>query len=204
MFKIILGLVAALGVASAANAMTIVASTNGPDSGIPAGQHLITDFSSAAGLSGSYQLVTSSVSGQYAAPFQDATQYLAVLGGNTATLAISPALKALSFYWGSVDDYNTVSFFSGSNLVASFTGSQIPAAPADGSQGNPLNNRRVSFNFGGEQITSVNFSSGQNAFELDTVSGAVPEPATWALLILGMGMTGAALRRRRGATSVTA
>ena len=204
MFKIILGPVAALGVASAANAMTIVASTNGPDSGIPAGQHLITDFSSAAGLSGSYQLVTSSVSGQYAAPFQDATQYLAVLGGNTATLAISPALKALSFYWGSVDDYNTVSFFSGSNLVASFTGSQIPAAPADGSQGNPLNNRRVSFNFGGEPITSVNFSSGQNAFELDTVSGAVPEPATWALLILGMGMTGAALRRRRGATSVTA
>ena len=204
MFKIVLGLVAALGVASAANAMTIVASTNGPDSGIPAGQHLITDFSSDAGLSGTYQRPTGSVSGQYAAPFQDATSYLAVLGGNTATLAISPALKALSFYWGSVDDYNTVSFFSGRNLVASFTGSQIPAAPADGSQGNPLNNRRVSFNFGGEQITSVNFSSGQNAFELDTVSGAVPEPATWALLIVGMGMTGAALRRRRGATSVAA
>ena len=204
MLKIILGAVAALGVASAANAMTIVASTNGPDSGIPAGQHLITDFSSSAGLSGNYQLVTGSVSGQYAAPFQDATQYLAVLGGNSATLAISPALKALSFYWGSIDDYNTVSFFSGSNLVASYTGSQIPAALSDGSQGNPLNNRRVSFNFGGEPITSVNFSSGQNAFELDTVSGAVPEPATWALLVVGMGLTGSALRRRRRATSVTA
>ena len=204
MLKIVLGLIAVAGVASAANAMTIVASTNGPDSGIPTGQHLITDFSTTAGLSGDYQLETGSVSGQYAAPFQDTTQYLAVLGGHTATLAISPALKSLSFYWGSIDNYNTVSFFSGSNLVASYTGSQIPAALADGSQGNPINNRRVSFNFGGAPITSVNFSSSQNSFELDTVSGAVPEPATWALLIAGMGMTGAAMRRRRGATVVAA
>ena len=204
MLKVILGATAALGIASAANAMTIVASTNGPDSGIPAGQHLITDFSTAAGLSGNYQLETGSVSGQFAAPFQDTTQYLAVLGGKSATLAISPALKALSFYWGSIDAYNTVSFFSGSTLVASYTGSQIPAAPADGSQGNPTNNRRVTFNFGGAPITSVNFASSQNSFELDTVSGAVPEPATWGLLIVGMGMTGAAMRRRRGTTVVAA
>ena len=204
MLKIVLGVTAAFGLASAAGAMTIVASTNGPDSGIPVGQHLITDFNTAAGLSGAYQLETGSVSGQFAAPFQDTTQYLVVLGGHTATLAISPALKALSYYWGSIDDYNTVSFFSGSTLVASYTGAQIPAAPADGSQGNPLNNRRVTFNFGGVPITSVNFASSQNSFELDTVSGAVPEPATWALLIVGMGVTGAAMRRRRGATVVAA
>ena len=204
MLKIVLGMAAVLGVASAANAMTIVASTNGPDTGIPAGQHLITDFSTAAGLSGNYQLETGSISGQYAAPFQDTTQYLNVFGGNTASLAISPALKAISFYWGSIDTYNTVSFFSGSNLVASFSGAQIPSAPADGSQGNGLNNRRVTFNFGGAPITDVDFSSGQNSFELDTVSGVVPEPATWALLLVGMGMTGATMRRRRGATVVAA
>ena len=204
MLKIVLGLAAAFGVATAANAMTIVSSTNGPDSGIPAGQHLITDFSTSAGLSGGYLLTSGSVHNQYAAPLEDATQYLAVLGGNTATLAISPALNALSFYWGSVDDFNTVSFFSGSTLIASYTGAQIPAAPADGSQGNPLNNRRVTFKFDGTPITSVAFASSTNSFELDTVSGAVPEPAAWALLIVGMGMTGAAMRRRRGATVVAA
>jgi hypothetical protein len=32
----------------------------------------------------------------------------------------------------------------------------------------------------------------------ESVSGAVPEPATWALLISGFGLTGAMLRRRRG------
>ena len=200
----IVTLAAAVVAASSASAMTIVASSNGPDSGIPAGQSLITDFNSAAGLSGNYQLVTGSVSGQYAAPFEDATQYLAVLAGNTATLAISPAVKSLSFYWGSIDDYNTVSFFSGDTLVASFTGAQIPAALADGSQGNPLNNRRVTFDFDGAKVSSVAFTSQQNAFELDTVSGAVPEPATWAMLIVGMAMTGTSLRRRRGTSVVTA
>jgi hypothetical protein len=31
-----------------------------------------------------------------------------------------------------------------------------------------------------------------------TVRGGVPEPATWSLMIAGVGMVGFALRRRRG------
>ncbi|WP_293379098.1 PEPxxWA-CTERM sorting domain-containing protein [Phenylobacterium sp. SCN 70-31] len=32
----------------------------------------------------------------------------------------------------------------------------------------------------------------------DPVAAAVPEPGAWALMILGFGAAGAALRRRRG------
>ncbi len=186
----------AAAVGGSAGAMTITSSTNGPDTGPAGNQHVIDDFNSAAGLSGTYSLVSGSVSGQYAAPFQDATQYLAVRAGQTASLAISPAVKSLSFYWGSIDTYNTVTFFSGSTQVGSFNGSQIPAAPADGSQGNPVNNRRVNFSFDGAEVSSVQFSSSQNAFELDTVAAAVPEPATWVMLLAGFGLVGMTARRR--------
>ncbi len=187
---------AVLALGGAANAMTIASSTNGPDAGAPANQHVIDDFNSAAVLTGSYSLVTGSLSGQYAAPFQDMSQYLAVRANQTATLAISPAVKSLSFYWGSIDAYNTVKFFSGATQVGAFTGSQIPSALADGSQGNPVNNRRVNFTFDGAKVSSVQFSSTQNAFELDTVAAAVPEPATWAMLLVGFGLIGMSARRR--------
>jgi len=38
---------------------------------------------------------------------------------------------------------------------------------------------------------------GDGAFGLDAITVAVPEPATWALLILGFGTLGAAMRRRK-------
>ncbi|WP_241491904.1 PEPxxWA-CTERM sorting domain-containing protein [Sphingomonas endophytica] len=37
-----------------------------------------------------------------------------------------------------------------------------------------------------------------------TVGGAVPEPATWLTMILGFGVVGAALRRRRGGRTIAA
>ena len=53
-------------------------------------------------------------------------------------------------------------------------------------------------------VTTNNFY-GQNGIALVNLSlgGGVPEPATWALMILGMGAVGGALRRRQAAkTSV--
>ena len=41
-------------------------------------------------------------------------------------------------------------------------------------------------------------------FRISGVAGAVPEPATWGLMIVGFGMVGAAARRRSSRTSVTA
>ncbi len=43
----------------------------------------------------------------------------------------------------------------------------------------------------------VTFSSGQNSFEFDNIAAGVPEPATWALMILGFGAVGATIRSQR-------
>lgn len=63
---------------------------------------------------------------------------------------------------------------------------------------------------GGAQTLTLNgnFAAGGNNFadiggSLNLVGGLVPEPATWALFILGFGAIGGALRRRAGAVRVS-
>ncbi|WP_339693376.1 PEPxxWA-CTERM sorting domain-containing protein [uncultured Parasphingorhabdus sp.] len=47
---------------------------------------------------------------------------------------------------------------------------------------------------------SNNFdNSGDISFDINAVSGAVPEPATWAFMIFGFGAIGGAMRRQRKA-----
>jgi hypothetical protein len=61
----------------------------------------------------------------------------------------------------------------------------------------------------GTQTLTVNGVSGGNGSYSGTVSfnpnvAAVPEPATWALMLFGFGFLGAAMRRRSKKTNVTA
>lgn len=44
---------------------------------------------------------------------------------------------------------------------------------------------------------TVGGSNDQFGIDNVTVGGAVPEPATWAMMILGMGVVGYAMRRKK-------
>ena len=57
---------------------------------------------------------------------------------------------------------------------------------------------RVNFDFAGAKVNQIILSSSQNSFEADNFAVAgVPEPATWAMMIMGFGAVGAMVRRRQ-------
>jgi hypothetical protein len=130
----------------------------------------------------------------------DDTHYASVQGGGSGTFSVlSGYLTSFSFYMGSPDSYNQVTFNLLGGGSQTFSGDEIwggsPFANGDRTVG-----YRVYYDFGGAKVTSINFTSASNAFEFDGLAGnAVPEPASWALMIAGFGAAGAMLRSRRRA-----
>ncbi len=165
-------------------------------------------------------LNTGTTPGVAAAPAGDMTQYAYIspaLATNNATLTSPFSLSRVSFYWGSIDQYNSVDVLGTANggatqTLFSLAGGALP--PANGDQSGASTNRRVTFTAGsGEAITGLRFVSTGVAFEIDDVAGQllgdgspsnVPEPASWAMLVAGFGIVGAAARRRRTARIVAA
>lgn len=158
--------------------------------------------SSPNGVSGLYStsgngtVQNTNVGGQYVAPAGDTSKYLAVQGGQTETFTSQiGGLKNISFLWGSIDSYNTVTF-SGPNGSISLTGTQVEAITG--------HSEHDSFVFTLSSpiaYNSVTFSSSVNAFELDNirVSTSVPDGGTTAAL-LGLSMLGlVAVRSKLGA-----
>jgi hypothetical protein len=168
------------------------------------------------------QPVTGAASGVYAAPFlsggngsgfgaggsnqpngADTTPYLTTGStGSSAGASVTLQLPGLERYfgllWGSIDNYNTLSFYKGATLVGSFTGSDITASPS-GDQGV---NGTLYVNVdatAGSTFDRVVATSSQYAFEFDNVAfDPCPAPEPLNLGVFGTGLLGLVVARRRG------
>lgn len=139
-------------------------------------------------------------SGSGAQPLGTTGNYLSVLGGGSENVTFS-ARSSFSFFWGSIDNYNTI-VVDTTLGDETFLGSNIPSLVGSGVQATGCQtltncNRYFTFTDGdGGQITGFTISSSENSFELTNIS-AVPEASTWAMMILGfMGVGFLAYRRR--------
>jgi hypothetical protein len=144
------------------------------------------------------------VPGIAAPPQNDETKYLSILTGGSATLTAPGVIKSLSFYWGSMDEYNKITFLGANGFSKYFDGDDLNS-PANGNQQAASTNRRYYFTFDpNDKVNQVIFSSSGNSFELDNIAvndppgiTDVPEPLT--LSLFASGLAGATLlgRRRR-------
>jgi hypothetical protein len=126
---------------------------------------------------------------------------MAILGGRSETLKFSHQMDIFGLYWGSIDTYNSVEFLlKGAQVGATIKGSDL-AAPiaATGNQLGPDSNAYITFS--NLLFDEVILSSSANSFEFTNVAAAAPEPATWAMMILGFVGVGFMAYRRKN-TSV--
>jgi len=206
-------LVAAMGAAFASAASATVISFVGTPT---SGEGLTTTISAAtvvtfnegsalpSGItySGAGKILGGSKDGYYATPAGDNSLYLSVAypdSTGTEIAQLGSQYNYFGLYWGSMDDYNTLSFYNGDKLLNSYTGAQVIAnGTALGDQSAMGSNRYVNFFFGPETYNKVVFDTKGFAFESDNHAYAnvsVPEPGTLALMAVGL--LGAALTARR-------
>jgi hypothetical protein len=130
--------------------------------------------------------------------------YETVEGGGSATLTAAASISNFQFYMGSPDSFNsmTIAFVNPAMSPLVLSGEAIwggtPPGNGDQSEGFTVN-----YHFDAP-VKSITFASNTNSFEFDKLAGGVPEPASWALMILGFGGAGAMVRNRRRQTVAAA
>jgi hypothetical protein len=154
----------------------------------------------------------------YTQPKADNTHYLAIgfdivpiiwPGPRATTLSLESDYTKFGFYWGSIDSYNSVTFFNDGVQVFSLSGGGVPGAnPSANNSNAATRNRYVNFDFsGGSMFDQVVFSTTFRTFEVDNLAlaGHAPELSTWAMMLVGFAGVGfvAYRRSRRAAAAAT-
>jgi PEP-CTERM motif len=179
---------------------------------MPAGSTMIDNFdtvSPAYGFTVSGGQIFAASTGIAAAPPGDTTAFEAVQPGAAFTITDTHGrLTSISFYMGSPDDtlptfFNELDLTVNGGHTIALQGGQIWGGSAGG--GDQTKGFLITYTFAPDTVHSLTFSQvGSPAFEFDNLSGvSVPEPASWALMIMGFGLAGATLRgkRRQGAAA---
>ncbi|PZQ58946.1 MAG: PEP-CTERM sorting domain-containing protein [Phenylobacterium zucineum] len=138
------------------------------------------------------------------------------LGGSAATMNVAGGFDTgFSFFYSAINNPAFINVWSGLDGTGTLLATlNLPTTPSDpgsaacaGGQfcpyvpiGVAFSGTAMSVDFGGaaNQVAFANITIGS----ITPGTGAVPEPATWALMIGGFGMAGATLRRRRSALSL--
>ena len=161
------------------------------------------------------QVHVGTVANFWAAPANDTSHYgiatdIGPIHDATFTIQSGFELTSFSAYLGSLDDYNSISFLSNGSTVQTYSGNQLAQFAAghnaDHSTTSGDSNARFFFTFdAADDITQVLFHSNGRAFEFDNFAASfistVPEPATWAMMILGFGFIGFMMRSNRAKTA---
>ncbi len=207
MKNVIVAALCAIACVPVAQAATMIEFTEG-SSVLAPGESVFATFNSGdnGGVSGSGYMIQTGSDGNGADPFVGlrGDPYLSVMGNGTATFDFTGGLANLFLDYGSADAYNLFTLTLSDGSIDTFTGQQvIDSGIANGNQTSPLTNGRLTFNpLNGALINSLTVTSSGNSAEIDNLGTgravpAVPEPSTWAMMLVGFGLLGGAMRRRK-------
>jgi hypothetical protein len=162
------------------------------------GADTFVDSSDLAAYSGSYTNSVATITGGLLNPAGSTnpdsgintsiSNYLAAENNVPITISFTSNKKYFGLLWGSVDPTNTVSFFENNTPVANFTGAQLES------------NSNVALQYYSAPGSFVDFVADSSAFKFNQVvlsdnsepfesanyaTSGVPEPSTWAMMLLG-------------------